>query len=222
MTPGLPEILRLATGKAQLHCHSTCESSAPHTRLVDFFPLFGCWRDAAQAKPARRLRREIAKRFAVFDPWRTHVYAATFARAPGHCHAQNGSMAEDTLHVNQPQADLDGLVDLGHRAGVNHPQTIDQSLPVHGSDLVQAYCGAGIKTIGAGRFNHSFHGIRQRGNLGGDGCHNRQRAVTIADVILDDQSRPGLPDLVSHSGVKGDQIDFAALDVGYFLPLRLV
>jgi len=59
-------------------------------------------------------------------------------------------------HVNQPQADLDGLVDLGHRAGVDHPQTLDQSLPVHGSDLVQAYGGADIKTIGAGRFNHSF------------------------------------------------------------------
>jgi hypothetical protein len=29
-------------------------------------------------------------------------------------------------------------------------------LPVHGSDLVQAYGGADIKTIGAGRFNHSF------------------------------------------------------------------
>ena len=27
MALGLPEILRLATGKAQLHCHSTCESS---------------------------------------------------------------------------------------------------------------------------------------------------------------------------------------------------
>jgi hypothetical protein len=27
MTPGLPELLRLATAMAQLHCHSTCKSS---------------------------------------------------------------------------------------------------------------------------------------------------------------------------------------------------
>ena len=35
--------------------------------------------------------------------------------------------------------------------GSTTPKRFDQSLPVYGSDLVQAYCGPGIKTIGETR-----------------------------------------------------------------------
>jgi hypothetical protein len=41
--------------------------------------------------------------------------------------------------------------------------------------------GLGLKK----RLRHSLHRIRKRGNPGGDGCHNRQKAITIADVIFD-------------------------------------
>jgi len=34
-----------------------------------------------------------------------------------------------TLHLNQAQADLDGSVDFGQSATVDHTQTLDQPLP---------------------------------------------------------------------------------------------
>ena len=43
------------------------------------------------------------------------------------------------LQFDQPQADLDGSIDFSHCTSVNHAHTLDHSLPINGTDLVQPY-----------------------------------------------------------------------------------
>jgi len=88
--------------------------------------------------------------------------------------------------MHEAKADLEGFVDLGDGRRIDDAQTADQALPVHSADLVQADGGTDGQAVGSRRIDDDFYRIRYRGNSGGDGRDYGQRAVPIADIVLDD------------------------------------
>jgi hypothetical protein len=123
------------------------------------------------------------------------------------------------LNINQAQADLDGSVNFGHYDRVKGSQELDQPPPIHTADLVQPRGRSNLKAIYLRGLDENLDGVRNRRYLGGYGGNNCYASIAIADIILDDERRPRLLDLVAHSRIKRNQINSAPSDGCYRLVL---
>ena len=81
----------------------------------------------------------------------------------------------------QPQCAIYSL----HRLGSERSQAFHESLPIDGADLVREHDGLQLHTT-LRRRKERFGRIERCFVLGRNGAHDRNRAVAIRDIILDD------------------------------------
>lgn len=89
-----------------------------------------------------------------------------------------------SLKVNQPKANPERLIDPVHSGGVQYSKTLPKPLAINGPDLAQFDARSGGEAISLRGRDDNFNGMGRRRHLGGDGGHNRDRAVTVRNVVL--------------------------------------
>jgi hypothetical protein len=96
-----------------------------------------------------------------------------------------------------------------HRRGIGRPQAFYKAPPVDRTDLVENHSGNRTQPAPSGP-DENFSRVRRVGVLRGDRGHDRDWAVLIAYVVLNDQNRPRLLYLVSDGGIEPHQVDLPA------------
>src|ERR1700739_2532535 len=112
------------------------------------------------------------------------------------------------LKSDEPQADEQCFIDLAHCGSIYCPETLHKALAVHGTDLVQND-RRGFRQSAFPCGKNYFARVRRIAKLRTYDSHNRDRAVLVRDIILDDERGPGFLDFMADSGIKGNKVDFA-------------
>src|SRR3990172_2165077 len=102
---------------------------------------------------------------------------------------------------DQTEADLESLVHLLHGSSIQTAKAPDEALPIDRPDLIQDD-GRRKREPARSPLDDHVGRMRWRGEFGSDSCHDRDRAVSVADIVLNDQSRPGLLDLMPPGRIK--------------------
>lgn len=104
-------------------------------------------------------------------------------------------------HHSKAETNFDSVIDFARGFHINNIKTLYETLAVNGADLVEmdrGWQGEAIRLVG---LHDHFDGIRRRRKLRRNRRHDGDAAVPIPDVVLNDQGRSGLLDLVALGGV---------------------
>jgi hypothetical protein len=124
------------------------------------------------------------------------------------------------LQRNQPEADLNGLIDASHGCGVERAQELEEPGSIHGTDLAKVDRRAHRQAVRFRRCNRDLQTVRDWRESRRNGSDDRNGAVSVADIVLDHERRAASSGVLTARGIEPDQVDISSPRRGHERFLR--